>query len=353
MRRSYSHIWLGALLQMACMQVAAWTSPVDLPDLHGARLRVVGQNARNYLSDFTASNADVTNEVDFQDKTNKMANVFLALQADIVAICEVQEDDEILGFIIAEMNRLAQTDVYTYVTDGLSATQSATGYMPLKSGYIYRSDKVTPYGANTSPYTKGTYQPRMRIQAFKENGTGELFVLSMNHFKAKSGSVPDGTETTRLQNVARLLSALNNVTTDPDILIMGDLNAYPNEAPILRLVEAGYDEQLLRFDPQAYSYVYRGEPGLLDHAMANRSMAEQVTDAATYHINTSGSYSYRYSDHDAYVVALCLGAQDCGEGNGIDPIQTAPRAVKALEDGQLVLRLPDGRKYNVLGLKLQ
>jgi len=352
MQPSFRILW-SALLTAVCMQAAAWTSPVEVPDLAGARLRIVGQNARNYLTDFTATNADVTTQAEFEQKTNKMANALLALQPDIVAVCEVQEDDEILGYITAEMNRLAQTDVYTYVLDGLQATQSASGYMPLKSGFIYRSDKVTPYGANTSPYTGGNYKARMRIQAFQEISTEEVFVLSMNHFKAKSNSDPDDTEATRLQNVDRLLTALGKVRTDPDILIMGDLNAYPGEAPIENLVEAGYEEQLLRFDPDAYSYVYRGEPGLLDHAMANTTMAGQITDAATYHINTSGSYSYRYSDHDAYVVALCLGAQSCGEGNGIDPIQTAPRAVKALEDGQLVLRLPDGRKYNIIGLEIR
>ena len=55
--------------------------------------------------------------------------------------------------------------------DGLSASQNLSGYMPLKAGFIYRSDKVTPVGKNTSPYSSGTYKPRMRIQAFKENST--------------------------------------------------------------------------------------------------------------------------------------------------------------------------------------
>ena len=79
MKRIFSKALLGALLALVSLQVSAWTSPVPLPDLEAARLRIVGQNARNYLSDFTASNADVTTEADFQAKTNKMANVFLAL----------------------------------------------------------------------------------------------------------------------------------------------------------------------------------------------------------------------------------------------------------------------------------
>ena len=225
--------WILAVgLLLTGLHAYAWTSPVPLPDYSTASLRIVGQNARNYLSDFTASNADVTNEADFEAKTNKMANVFLALQADIVAICEVQEDDNILSFITAEMNTLANTNVYDYVLDGMRASQSSSGYMPIKAGFIYRTDKVTPVGSSTSPYSSWTYKPRMRIQAFRENATDELFVLSMNHFKAKSSSVPDDTEATRLENVDKLLTALNKVTADPDILVMGDLNAYTDEEPI-------------------------------------------------------------------------------------------------------------------------
>ena len=353
MQGRLSKVLLGALLLLLSLRVSAWTSPVSLPDLGAARLRVVGQNARNYLSDFTASNADVTTEADFQAKTNKMANVFLALEADIVTICEVQQDDEILGYIVAEMNSLAQTNVYTYITDGMTASQSSDGYMPLKAGFIYRQDKVTPYGSSSSPYTSGIYKSRMRIQAFKENATDEIFVLSMNHFKAKSNSTPDETEATRLQNVDRLLTALNKVTTDPDILIMGDLNAYTDEEPIQRLITAGYEEQLVRFDANAYSYVYKKNPGLLDHAMANVSMAGQITNAATYHINTAGTYSYRYSDHDACVVTLCLGAQSCDSGEGIETIQSAQKAQKTIENGALYITLPDGSKYNVVGLRVR
>lgn len=346
--------WILAVgLLLTGLHAYAWTSPVPLPDYSTASLRIVGQNARNYLSDFTASNADVKNEADFKAKTNKMANVFLALQADIVAICEVQEDDNILSFITAEMNTLANTNVYDYVLDGMRASQSSSGYMPLKAGYIYRKDKVTPEGSSTSPYSSWTYKPRMRIQTFRENATDELFVLSMNHFKAKSSSVPDDTEATRLENVDKLLTALNKVTADPDILVMGDLNAYTDEEPIQRLIEAGYEEQLVRFDPTAYTYIYKQKRGLLDHALANVSMAGQIVGAATYHINTSGLNSYRYSDHDAYVVALCLGENGCGEELGIDQVESKQRAQKTIENGQLLIILPDGSTYNVFGVRVR
>ena len=248
------------------------------------------------------------------------------------------------------MNSIYGENVYTYITDGLYAHASSGDYQSLKSGYIYRSDKVTPQGSNTSPYRSGAeYKARMRIQAFKENSTNEVFVLSMNHFKAKDSSADAG-ENTRLQNVSNLISALDNITSDPDILIMGDLNAYMGEAPIEALEEEGYEEQLVRFDSEAYTYIYRGQEGILDHAMANSTMAGQITGARAYHINTAGGYYYKYSDHDAVLVGLNLGKQKQGEG--LDGVPTTAPARKVLRNGQLYIEI-DGQTFTITGIRIQ
>ena len=328
----------------------AWNSPVSIPDVGNARIRIVGQNAENYLSNLEASNSSCSTQAQFEAKTYKMANVFIALQADIVAICEVERNDQILGYIVDAMNDLAGENVYTFITDGLYAHASAGNYQSLKSGYIYRSDKVTPQGSNTSPYTSGAeYKARMRIQAFRELATDEIFVLSMNHFKAKDSSADAG-EGTRMDNVSNLIYALGNITTDPDVLVMGDLNAYMDEAPIEALEEEGFEEQLVRFDANAYSYIYRGQKGILDHCMANSTMAEQVTGARVYHINTAGGYNYKYSDHDTVLVGLNLGKQQ--QKSGLDDLSTTSRAHKILRDGQILIEL-DGQLFTITGIRIQ
>jgi len=291
------------------LQAVAWDSPITIPNVGNARLVIVGQNMENYMTNFDADNASCTNQSAFDSKTAKMANVFLALHADIVAVCEAERNDEILGYISAKMNELSGTNVWTYIQDGIYyATAGAGEYQAIKSGYLYRSDKVTPVGSSYSPYNSAEYKARMRIQLFKENATNELFTLSVNHFKAKSGGGDQG-ESTRLQNASYLISELNNITADPDILIMGDLNAYMGEAPIVNLQNAGYEEQLVRFDANAYTYIYQGERGILDHVMANSTMASQITGAYAYNINHAGYSSYKYSDHDAVLVGLNLGEQ--------------------------------------------
>ena len=340
---------LLVVLSTLTLGLFAWNSPVTIPDVGNARLRIVGQNAANYVSNLESSNSSCDTQEEFEAKTNKIANAFIALQADIVAICEVERNDEILGYIVDAMNTIYGENVYTYITDGLYAHASSGNYQSLKSGYIYRSDKVTPQGSNTSPYRSGEYCARLRIQAFKENSTNEKFVLSVNHFKAKDSS-DDAGESTRLQNVSNLIYALGNITSDPDILIMGDLNSYMGEAPIEALEEEGFEEQLVRFDANAYSYIYRGQRGILDHAMANSAMAEQVTGARVYHINTAGGYNYKYSDHDAVLVGLSLGKQQRGEN--LDDVSTTSRAHKVLHNGQLYIEI-DGVRFTITGTKIQ
>lgn len=345
MKRNLFTLFLIAM----SLQLFAWTSPVTIPDVGNARIHIVGQNAQNYLMNLEASNSSCKNEEAFQTKTNKMANVFVALQADIVAICEVERNDDVLSYICKAMNEIYGQEVYTYITDGFYTHADAGSYQALKSGFIYNKEKVSPQGSTTSPYSgSGEYAARMRIQAFKEKSTGEVFVLSMNHFKAKDSSDDKG-EGTRIQNASNLITKLQKTKTDPDILIMGDLNAYTEETPIQNLINAGYDEQLVRFDEDAYTYIYQGTKGILDHAMANSTMASQITGAYAYHINTSGGYSYKYSDHDAVLVGLRLG-KDSGEG--MDNISVAPTARKIFKDGQILIEL-DGQIFTITGSRIQ
>ncbi len=115
---------------------------------------------------------------------------------------------------------------------------------------------------------------------------------------------------------------------------MGDLNSYAKEDPV-DAIRAGADDSAGTNDdytnliahyqgPYAYSYVFDGQAGYLDHALANPGLAAQVTGAADWHINADEPdlldydtsfkppdqdaiyepNAYRSSDHDAVVVGL-------------------------------------------------
>jgi hypothetical protein len=121
---------------------------------------------------------------------------------------------------------------------------------------------------------------------------------------------------------------------DPDALIIGDLNSYDEEDPIDAIVAGpddrrrtrdDYTDLLERFEGElAYTYVFDGLVGYLDHALANTSLTRQVTGATAWHINADepdlldydttfksdgqdALYApdpYRSSDHDPVIVGL-------------------------------------------------
>ena len=176
---------------------------------------------------------------------------------------------------------------------------------------------------------------RKKAQAFILRENQEKFVLSINHFKAKSGSASgldkdqgDGqgiynyTRTNEAKAVVQMLNNNKNYWGDTDFLVMGDLNAYAKEDPIRVFTDAGYYDLHRTFhDDSSYSYTlyYNGKAGYLDHALASPSMYMQVTGMTAYHINSdehdkytyNGSWNdgtmFRCSDHDPIIVGLSLG----------------------------------------------
>jgi hypothetical protein len=111
-------------------------------------------------------------------------------------------------------------------------------------------------------------------------------------------------------------------------MIIGDLNSYTFETPITTLEAEGYTNLVRQFGGlAAYSYVFNGESGYLDHALATSSLAAQVTGVTDWHINpdepTVLDYNvnfkspnhvttlyddgpYRASDHDPVIVGVQL-----------------------------------------------
>ncbi len=111
---------------------------------------------------------------------------------------------------------------------------------------------------------------------------------------------------------------------DPDFLIIGDLNAYLAEDPVIAFENAGYQNLLDRVIGQdAYSFVFAGQAGTLDHAFASPALAGQISGVAEWHINADepplldynlefgrdaglfdATNPFRASDHDPVIVGL-------------------------------------------------
>jgi len=333
-------IWLG--LAAALIVQAALPA---VPDLGNPRIVVLANNLENYYYNYDESERPSYNtDAGRAAKTQKIVQMMLTSNADIFAFCEVEAKPVTLKYLVSELNKTVGDSAYAEVYDGINvATDSHDN--AIKSGFVYKRATVEPYSSNYAATSVTYYKNTMRIQAWTEKSSGGRFTLSMNHFKAMSD---EASKAKRVDNANWLMSGLSSSSKvkDPDILIMGDLNAQMNEQCMSIILNNGYAEQLLRFDANAYSYIYHNTRELIDHALANSTMANQITGAAVWHTNTSQStYSQRYSDHDAVMVGVSLNEQP---STSIERIDVTAPAQKILRNGQIII-IRDGVEYTITG----
>ena len=298
------------------------TRPTSRPDVGDASLIVCEANLEHYCPDWEGSLSSAQSDTDYQRQHLKLMKALANIDADIYALTELQPGTKALNNITNGLNELTQPGRYAFVDD--KDTQIVKN---VKVAFVYRTDKVVPvlelgfpYGTT---YQELTYHNREYVQAFEEIATGERFVLSMNHFKAGAGD--STTMNARMANVKHLVDFIDirlksNYYRDDDVLIVGDMNSFMKEPPILYFDNAGFENQLTKYAPTEYSYAYDKKVEYLDYAFTTPSMSAQVTGACPYHINADESeiyhYSngedttmYRYADHDPVIIGLKLFSQ--------------------------------------------
>ena len=195
---------------------------------------------------------------------------------------------------------------YAFIdVDAATGQVNALGTDAIKVALIYKPASVTPVGhtaaLNTVAFVNGGDSgPRNRgslAQAFQENSTGERVHRQRQppQEQGRACDAPDAGDGQGNCNIVRTnaanellawLAADPTGTGDPDVLIIGDYNSYAMEDPIRAFRTAAlptWSSSLL--GPDAYSYVFDGQWGYLDHALASPSLASQVTGVAEWHIN--------------------------------------------------------------------
>lgn len=281
-------------------------------------LLVCAANIQNYFYDLGGYAHRKTTKEQQDIQTEKISKALTHINADIYAICEIQKGDSAAEMLVRAMNERAKKVRYAYVSQGWSNGDT------ISCGYIYRTDRVRPYGDLQYGYhdPSSHYHYRMVACGFEEIKSGERFVLNINHLRSKRGT-GDESNSKRMVNVDSLLVMLDKIEQeqlfgDKDILLVGDYNCYSQEQPIQTLVQAGYEDVLMQYDSTGYSYVYHSEAGYLDRAFASPTMAAQVKAVHPYHLNADYFYSrgykrrldktmFRYADHDPILISIQLG----------------------------------------------
>ena len=278
-------------------------------------LRVVGANIENYFADLGGYATKRTTPEQQVMKTTKLVKALKAMNADVIACCEMQVGDKAPTMLLEALNKGGKK--YAYVSMPLQNMDRIGGC------FIYNTERVRVYAEPLSAYkdTASHYYGRMFAVGFEEIASGEKLIIGVNHLKSKRpGRGNYDTHLKRMDNADSLLAMLPQAVThfaDEDILLLGDYNCYTQEGPIQKIVRAGYADLLPLGEEGDYSYCFKGELGYLDRCFGNASMAKQVVRVRPWHINADWYYSHgaykmkdkslhRYSDHEPIIVDIKL-----------------------------------------------
>ena len=292
--------------------------PEPKPKMPKGGLLICATNIQNYFFDLGGYAQRKTTVKQQAMQTLKISKALTHINADIYAICEIQRGDSAPQMLVNALNQMAKKEVYAFVSDGWDNQDM------ISCGYIYRKDKVRPYGEMEHGYanTNSHYHYRLIALGWEEIASGEKFVLNINHLRSKRGTGAESNDK-RMANVDSLMAMLSKIQEqrifqDEDILLVGDYNSYTYEQPLQTIIQAGYTDVLMQYAPKGYSYVYYSEAGYLDRVFASPTMSTQVTKVQPYHLNADYFYSrgfkrgldetiFRYADHDPILIHIKLG----------------------------------------------
>ncbi|EJL6726964.1 ExeM/NucH family extracellular endonuclease [Vibrio alginolyticus] len=405
----------------------------DAPAIADSDLRIASFNVLNYFNSVadsghenpTGQNRGATNLDEFLIQQAKIVAAMNKMDADVIGLMEVENNgfgdgsaiQNLVDALNAEIDDAEDHYTYVEIEEQDKYQDEYFGSDAIMVAILYRANAVTPKDAakviitpeqhiaeNTITRKEGTesnpaydkYQRHSLLQTFTVKETGEDLSIVVNHFKSKGSecieewiagvedSEPEDLQGNcnnfRVSAAHAVGEALKEVKGD--VLLMGDLNAYGMEDPLLTLtdyskekygrdiytaayttigdgelqvektkIEKGYglhNLNTLLHGTDTFSYTYSGELGNLDHALASSSLAQKVVAIEDWHINSLESnlfeYSSKYtgdmpkykdafsaSDHDPVIIAIDLPDDDidlpkAGDNLAVD-VRLPPTAV--------------------------
>lgn len=331
-----------------------FTSDNPRPAAHdpvGGVLKVASFNVLNYFNGdgqgggFPTSRG-ASSQSEFTRQRDKIINAILAMDADVIGLMEIENDGysqySAIQDLVNGLNAVAGAGTYDFIDPGVSMI----GTDAIAVGFLYKPGSVEPLGSSAildstvDPDFIDTKNRPVLAQTFEVKSTGDKFTVAVNHLKSKGSDCDtlgdpdtgDGqgncnlTRTKAANALGRWLATGPTSSGITDTLIIGDLNSYAKEDPITAIVDAGYVNLVDKYvGSGAYSYIYYGQAGYLDHALASSSLVQHVIGATIWHINadepnvlnykeeykSTGQVSslyaddpYRSSDHDPVIVGL-------------------------------------------------
>jgi predicted extracellular nuclease len=310
------------------------------PDPVGGNVKVASFNVLNYFTTLTGPDARGANTPEeFERQRAKIISAITEIDADVVGLIEIENNEEALADLVEGLNDATEPGRYAAIETGVIGTDV------IKVAFAYQPARVTPVGehaildSSVDPRFLDDFNRPALAQTFRDNETGGVFTTVVNHLKSKGSDcnavgdpdTGDGAGNCNLTRTAAAEALVDWLADDPtgsgddDFLIIGDLNSYDKEDPIDALLAGGYTDLIRAFQGEnAYSYVFDGMIGYLDHGLASEGLADEVTGATVWHINADEPdlldydmtfkqpaqealyepNAYRSSDHDPVIIGL-------------------------------------------------
>ena len=292
-----------------------------------------------------------SSEAEFKKQHQKIVSALKTIDADVYGLMEIANNGFDDKSAVAYLSQALGAD-WKYV---IPTQMTKLGTDAIAVAIIYNSKRVKPVG-EPAVYDDQTEKNRVTMaQSFQSVNGGKIFTIVPNHLKSKGSCPTDKTladadqgdgqgcwNATRLTAVQELMQWIAKNPTQvakPNYLLVGDMNSYAKEDPILALEKANYkvllNDEKIGQGKTAYSYVFgvasdangNGGAGNLDHAIADADLYPMVKRAFAWHINAdeptaldyneeyktdeqiAAFYSddaFRSSDHDPVIVDMDL-----------------------------------------------
>lgn len=326
----------------------------NVPAKDTKQVRVAAFNVLNYdNSPLIGVKPDrgANTDSEFNRQHAKTVSAIKAIDADVYGLMEIANNGYGDKSAVAYLTKALGAD-WKYV---IPPNMDKLGTDVIAVAIIYNSKRVKTVG-NPVVYDDLTQKNRVTMaQSFQALTGGKTFTVIPNHLKSK-GSCPDDktspeanqndgqgcwnpTRVTAVQKLIQWIATNPTKAENPNYLLVGDMNSYAKEDPILAFEKANYkvllNDEKIGQGKLAYSYVFgvasdatgNGGAGNLDHAIADANLYPMVKRTFAWHINAdeptaldyneefkteeqiASFYSedaFRSSDHDPVVVDLDL-----------------------------------------------
>jgi predicted extracellular nuclease len=328
----------------------------DAPEALAGGFTVASVNVLNFFTtlddggntDIGAEPRGADNQAEFDRQLVKLVDAIVTMDADVLGLVEIENDfagpDFAVKTLVEELNDATAPGTYDFVDPG----QQFVGGDAIANAFIYQPGSVNLVGDAAiltefegrdfiDPLDAGRGLNRAAVaQTFEDASSGETLTVAVNHLKSKgslSGLPEDEAQgdgqgrnnATRTEAADILADWLASDPTGQGAerkLIVGDLNSYANEDPITLLEAAGYTDLAELSDSDGYSYVFDGQVGTLDYALANDALLADFAGATEWNVNAdeADALDYnldfgrspdlftadarRFSDHDPVIVSF-------------------------------------------------